>query len=37
MSIFIENWYVLTGVDRIFQCIYEVLVFLEILKSSQYQ
>lgn len=36
MSIFIENWHVLSGDDRIFQYIYEVLMFLEIQKSSQY-
>lgn len=37
MSIFIENWHVLSGDDRTFWCIYEALMFLEIEKSSQYQ
>lgn len=37
MSIFIENRHVLSGDDRTFRCIYEVLVFLETEKSSQYQ
>lgn len=37
MSVFIENWHVLCGDDRIFQGIYEVLMFLEIQKSIHYQ